>query len=66
MTTDRKEYPVVPDGGDSRFTIGLLHDVRMVLESHGYPEISNGLDLVDLQQALFRFLYGTSERRAGE
>ncbi|MGW2862535.1 hypothetical protein [Streptomyces sp. NPDC001205] len=62
-------YPLpVPDGeGDPRFTLGLVLDVRAALEAHGYPEISHGLDLLDLRQALFRFLHTnpTNERRAG-
>ncbi|RFU82884.1 hypothetical protein DY218_30575 [Streptomyces triticagri] len=68
MGPTSKAYPVTPEGGDDdpRFTFGLLHDVRMAIQSHDYPEISNGLDLVDLQMALFGFLYGTNERRAGE
>ncbi|MDI3408852.1 hypothetical protein [Streptomyces cavernicola] len=65
MTADMKVYPLV-QGCGSRFTVGLLHDVRTVLEDHGYPEISNGLDLLDLQMALYGFLYGNGERRAGE
>lgn len=51
-------YPV--DGKDSRFTFGLFHDVARVLESHGYPELT-GADYVELQQALFRFLYDTTQ-----
>lgn len=68
MATDSKAYPVAPLEGDrdSRFTVGLLYDVRNALQAHGYPEIANGLDIVDLQMALFGFLYGTGERRAGE
>lgn len=52
-------YPVLgpgPGQDDKRFTFGLMLDVATVLKQHGYPEI-NGLDFVDLQQALFRFLY---------
>ncbi len=60
-------YPVAPLQGDAddRFTTGLLFDVRDVLTRHGYPQITSGLDLVDLRQALFGFLYGNNERRAG-
>ena len=40
-----------------RFTFGLVLDVADVLERHGYPPVQTGRDLVDLQQALYRFLY---------
>lgn len=55
--TDR-QYPIrpVPDD-DPRFRLGLTLDVAAVLEKHGYPKIEAGLDVVDLQQALYRFLY---------
>lgn len=52
-----RDYPLdVPN--DPRFTIGLLLDIRQVLEQHGYPPVREGLDLVDLQACLFGFLYG--------
>ncbi|MFD0074323.1 hypothetical protein ACFVIY_18000 [Streptomyces sp. NPDC127166] len=55
--TDRA-YPIQPAlEDDPRFNIGLTVDVIKVLEEHGYPPIKNGLDIVALQQALFRFLY---------
>lgn len=51
-------YPISPaPADDPRFTFGLARDVADVLQAHGYPEITNGLDFVDLQQALYRFLY---------
>ncbi|MEU7817042.1 hypothetical protein [Pseudonocardia sp. NPDC049154] len=50
-------YPVPEEGLDSRFTAGLLGDVARVLESHGYPKVTDGSDWVRLQQALYRFLY---------
>lgn len=56
-----RAYPVTrPGGGDSdaRFTFGLALDVGEVLEAHGYPPVSNGHDFVELQAALFRFIYG--------
>lgn len=56
-----RAYPLRRPGrehDDSRFTIGLLHDVVQVLEQHGYPPVRHGLDIVDLQQHLFAFLYG--------
>lgn len=57
MTADR-QYPITPaPDNDPRFTFGLAKDVADVLETHGYPKITAGLDFVDLQQALFRFLY---------
>lgn len=57
MTADR-QYPITPaPDEDPRFTLGLALDVANVLKAHGYPEITSGLDLVELQQALFRFLY---------
>ncbi|MGH3599120.1 MAG: hypothetical protein ACRDQH_02390 [Pseudonocardiaceae bacterium] len=62
-------YPVDEpvEGVDDRFTFGLTLDVARVLADHGYPDMSalaadgNPADFVDLQQALFRFIYG-SER----
>jgi hypothetical protein len=53
-----RQYPIRPQPDDDpRFTLGLAIDVAQVLQQHGYPEITNGLDFVDLQQALYRFLY---------
>lgn len=52
-------YPIRPlPEDDSRFTFGLALDVADVLEGHGYEPLTAGLDYVDLQQALFGFLYG--------
>ncbi len=51
-------YPLNPPGTDARFSFGLLLDVVDVLQAHGYPRPTTGADLVALQQALFRFLYG--------
>lgn len=52
-------YPVTPKDGDndSRFTNGLVFDVVKVLESHGYPKLASGRDLLELRQSLYRFLY---------
>jgi len=62
-----RQYPIRPrPDGDPRFTFGLTVDVAEVLERHGYPKITAGLDMVDLQQALFGFLYGTTEPEGGE
>lgn len=53
-----RTYPIRPrPDDDPRFTRGLMHDVAQVLADHGYPPVEHGLDLVDLQQALYRFLY---------
>lgn len=64
MTTPAPDrvYPVPPADGDTdhRFSFGLLIDVARVLQNHGYPPISKGRDLVELQLALFRFLYGSA------
>lgn len=59
--TAARQYPISPaPADDPRFTFGLAKDVADVLEAHGYPKITAGLDFVELQQALFRFLYGTA------
>lgn len=60
--TDRT-YPLPRPDDDPRFTFGLMLDVRQVLTDHGYPTIDHGRDLVDLQLALFGFLYGPGEAR---
>lgn len=53
-----RAYPLNPaPEDDARFTRGLSIDVADVLVRHGYPE-PTGLDWVELQLALFRFLYG--------
>jgi hypothetical protein len=59
VSDEQRHYPVrpVPDD-DPRFAFGLVLDVARVLEQHGYPKVAHGRDLVDLQQALFTFLYG--------
>jgi hypothetical protein len=61
-----RAYPVAPLDGDDdrRFTVGLLFDVARVVESHGYPPVIKGHDLVELQISLFRFLYGPTAGRA--
>lgn len=54
-----RAYPIRPQPEDDpRFTFGLTKDVADVLAEHGYPPITDGMDFVELQQALFRFLYG--------
>ncbi|WP_327160486.1 hypothetical protein [Streptomyces zaomyceticus] len=58
-----RAYPIRPKPDDDpRFTFGLVIDVARVLEEHGYPPVKAGLDIVDLQQALYRFLYVGEER----
>jgi hypothetical protein len=52
----RVRSPERPDD-DARFTLGLTLDVVDVLEDHGYPR-PDAERLVDLQTALFDFLYG--------
>ncbi|MDK1474933.1 hypothetical protein QNO07_16135 [Streptomyces sp. 549] len=66
MSTDPRPraYPIRPlPDDDARFTFGLIRDVAEVLAAHGFPPVTSGLDHVDLQQALFRFLY--SDRPGG-
>jgi hypothetical protein len=46
---------------DRRFTFGLTIDVAKVLAEHGYEPITDGGDLVALQQALYGFLYAPKE-----
>lgn len=54
-----RAYPIQPaPDDDTRFTAGLLHDVRNAITQHGYPPITGGPDLLALQTALYRFLYG--------
>ncbi len=56
----RRRYPVPLTDSETRFTLGLQVEVAEVLQQHGYPAIKseNGLDLVELGNALFGFLYG--------
>lgn len=49
---------------DPRFTLGLVLDVADVLTKHGYPDMiaaGSGVDVIDLQSALFRVIYGTND-----
>lgn len=57
--TQVRRYPVAQNETDPRFTIGLVLEVAEVLQQHGYPRIeaANAADFVELQQALFAFLY---------
>ncbi|MGI5236458.1 hypothetical protein [Dactylosporangium sp. CA-139066] len=56
-----RAYPITPqpDAGP-RFTYGLLLAVGRVLAEHGFPEVTDGGDLVALQQALYDFVYQPS------
>lgn len=59
-----RAYPIRPlPDEDPRFTFGLTLDVAKVLTEHGYPPVT-GLDMVDLRQALFGFLYGSAADEA--
>jgi hypothetical protein len=60
--TVERTYPLPRPDDDPKFNIGLLADVIRVLETHGYPAIHQGRDIVRLQQALYGFLYGEDER----
>lgn len=62
MASAAQNYPLPLEiDSDARFTFGLVLDVAEVLARHGYPPLSgDGLDHVDLGQALFRFLYRPS------
>ena len=51
-----RNYPIPRPADDSRFTFGLVIDVSAMLQKRGYPE-PTGRDLVELNTALFRFLY---------
>ncbi|MGW4826672.1 hypothetical protein ACWEOG_03750 [Amycolatopsis japonica] len=57
-----RNYPLTPEASDTRFTFGLGLDVAAVLTAHGYPPLAGGADHVDLQQALFSFLYRSSRK----
>ncbi|MCU7823587.1 hypothetical protein [Kitasatospora sp. DSM 101779] len=50
-------YPLPGPDDDPRFSRGLVLDLAAVLTEHGYPPITSGVDLLNLQQALFGFLY---------
>jgi hypothetical protein len=50
-------FPLPQDDADKRMTFGLVLEVAEVLKRHGFPDIT-AMDHVDLQMAVFRFLYG--------
>lgn len=54
-------YPLPRPVDDPRFTLGLVFDVAGVLSRAGYPDITSGADLVRLQQALFGFVYASTD-----
>lgn len=56
-----RAYPLPRTENDPRFTLGLVIDVIRVLQEHGYPTIECGPDVVELQRALFGFLYERPE-----
>ncbi|TCJ40706.1 hypothetical protein [Parafrankia sp. BMG5.11] len=56
-----RAYPMPAPEHDSRFTFGLTFDVAAVLEQAGYPPVASGADFLELQMALFRFLYAHGE-----
>jgi hypothetical protein len=55
-----RRYPIPAADDDDRFTFGLILDVADVLASHGYPKLTSGDDYVELQGAVFRFIYDTT------
>lgn len=57
--TDRT-YPLPRPVDDPRFNVGLLADVEEVLVAAGYPPLT-GMDHLELQSVLFRFLYAPLE-----
>jgi hypothetical protein len=56
-------YPLgQPESGtDPRFTLGVVLSVADVLAKHRFPEIQSGADILNLQQALFQFIYGPAD-----
>lgn len=52
-----RAYPLPRPAEDPRFNVGLLSDVAKVIEEHGYPPVAAGRNILDLQSALFGFLY---------
>lgn len=62
--TPDRNYPLPRPTDDPRFTTDLTIDIVAILNDHGYPELT-GLDMVGLQQALFRFLYAAPTAEDG-
>lgn len=58
MTEDlTPAYPLPAHDDDARFGFGLVFDVAVVLEQHGYPRPQAGADWVRFQQGLYRMIY---------
>lgn len=57
MSTRAYPLPQPETGIDPRFTRGLTYDIGKLLEAAGYPPVTAGRDIVELQLALFRFIY---------
>jgi len=55
-------YPLPTPPTDPRFTFGLTYDIAKVIEAAGYPPV-RGADIIELQQALYRFLYSEDGTR---
>lgn len=53
--------PCPESGEDPRYTFGLLRDIGKLLEAAGYPPVTAGGDIVELQLALFRFIYDDAQ-----
>jgi hypothetical protein len=51
-----RNFPLPRPEDDPRFTFGLTLDIAQRITGQGYPELT-GHDFVQLQQALFGFLY---------
>ncbi|MEV6634390.1 hypothetical protein AB0M54_26945 [Actinoplanes sp. NPDC051470] len=62
--TAQRTYPLTPADVDERFTFWLLIDVAELLEKHGYTRPVAYLDLIELRQALFGFLYSADHERS--
>jgi hypothetical protein len=61
ITPSNRNYPLdAPFEGetDPRLTMGLIFDIAHLLTSAGYPP-PRGLDIIELHQAIDRFLYKT-------
>lgn len=58
-----RKYPIPAQEDDPRFKLSLVLDICEVLQRHGYPAFTsaNILDLVELQQTLYRFIYVSDE-----
>ncbi len=54
--SEQRNYPVPREGHDLRWSFSVTNAVAKVLEDRGYPEFT-GLDRIELNTALFRFLY---------